>query len=45
MGRGLPQDMVLESYLYYLVKEEEREFIHNKIDKTMASLLGAGKKK
>ena len=45
VGRGLPQDMVLESYLYYLVKEEEREFIHNKIDKTMASLLGAGKKK
>lgn len=45
VGRGLPQDMVLESYLYYLVKEEEREFIRNKIDKTMASILGAGKKK
>ena len=45
VGRGLPQDMVLESYLYYLVKEEEREFIRKKIEKTMASLLGAGKKK
>ncbi|MBR4341177.1 MAG: hypothetical protein IKP88_00440 [Lachnospiraceae bacterium] len=25
VGRGLPQDMVLESYLYYLVKEKYRE--------------------
>jgi len=27
VGRGLPADMVLESYLYYLVKENEREYV------------------
>ena len=31
VGRGLPQDMVLESYIYYLVKENEREFIKKKL--------------
>ena len=31
VGRGLPQDMVLESYLYYLVKEADREFIKKKL--------------
>jgi len=40
VGRGLPQEMVLESYLYYLVKDEHREFIKQKIEKTMAALKG-----
>lgn len=31
VGRGLPQDMVLESYLYYLVKENERDFIKKQL--------------
>ena len=31
VGRGLPQDMVLESYLYYLVKPEHREFIKSQL--------------
>lgn len=32
VGRGLPQDFVKDSYLYYLVKEDQREFIRNKLD-------------
>lgn len=39
VGRGLPQEMVLESYLYYLVKEEEREFIRKKIESALASIM------
>ncbi len=35
VGRGLPIDMVLESYLYYLVKEEEQEFIRREITKKL----------
>ncbi len=31
VGRGLPQDMVLESYLYYLVKEKDRDFIKKQL--------------
>lgn len=31
VGRGLPQDMVIDSYLYYLVKEDSREFIKKKL--------------
>ena len=31
VGRGLPQEMVLESYLYYLVKPEFREFIKSQL--------------
>ena len=31
VGRGLPQEMVLESYLYYLVKQEHREFIKKQL--------------
>lgn len=40
VGRGLPKEMVLESYLYYLVKDEHREFIKDKIEKTMVKLTG-----
>lgn len=39
VGRGLPQDMVEESYLYYLVKDEHREFIKNKLDTTISRIL------
>ncbi len=39
VGRGLPQEMLLDSYMYYLVKEEHRDFIRNKIAKTMAALM------
>ena len=31
-GRGMPVDYVKESYLYFLVKDEERDFIRGKID-------------
>ncbi|MGN0402174.1 MAG: hypothetical protein ACI4HQ_07935 [Acetatifactor sp.] len=35
-GRGMPQEFVKESYLYFLVKEEARDFIRRKIDKQFA---------
>ena len=31
VGRGLPIDMVLESYLYYLVNEKDRDFIKSEL--------------
>ncbi len=37
VGRGLPQDFVKESYLYFLVKEKEREFIRKQIDGMLAA--------
>ena len=33
VGRGLPPEMVLESYLYYLVKEKDRDFIKQQLTK------------
>lgn len=39
VGRGLPKEMVLDSYLYYLVKDEDREFIGKKIVQTMAKIF------
>ena len=30
-GRGMPQDYVLDSYLYFLVKEDQREFMRRRI--------------
>lgn len=33
IGRGLPVDMVVDSYLYYLVKEEHRDFIKDRLTK------------
>lgn len=38
VGRGLPMKMVLDSYMYYLVKDESREFIREKIEKTLSDL-------
>lgn len=40
VGRGLPQDFVKDSYLYFLVKDSEREFIREK----MNALLNAWSK-
>ena len=31
VGRGLPQEMVLDSYLYYLVKEQDRDFVKQEL--------------
>ncbi len=31
VGRGLPQEMVLDSYLYYLVKEQYRDFVKQEL--------------
>lgn len=38
VGRGLPPNMVKESYLYYLVKDESREFIRKKMDNTLNAI-------
>ena len=37
VGRGLPLDFVKDSYLYFLVKDEEREFIREKINALLAA--------
>lgn len=41
VGRGLPEELVKESYLYYMVRDEEREFIRSRLEKTLADLRGA----
>ena len=38
VGRGLPLEMVEESYLYYLVKEKDRDYIRRRLDETLARL-------
>ncbi|MBQ1311074.1 MAG: hypothetical protein IIY55_04420 [Blautia sp.] len=38
VGRGLPIELVKDSYMYFLVKEEEREFIRRKLDATLQRL-------
>ena len=38
VGRGLPMDMVLDSYIYYLVKEEHRDTMRDKITKQLIKL-------
>jgi len=40
VGRGLPIEMVKESYLYYLVKDDSREFISQKLDAALSKLPG-----
>lgn len=35
VGRGLPINVVLDSYIYYLVKEEEQDFIRREITKAL----------
>lgn len=39
VGRGLPLDFVLESYLYFLVKDEERIFVEKQIKTILAPLF------
>lgn len=39
VGRGLSQQFVKESYLYFLVNEKDMEFISEKIDKTLHELM------
>lgn len=41
VGRGLPQQFVLDSYLYFLVKEEHRDFIRKHMVDTINQLLAA----
>ena len=38
VGRGLSQEFLMDSYVYFLVKEEHREFIKNKMNQTLADL-------
>ncbi len=38
VGRGLPIEMVKDSYLYYLVKPECTEFVRKKLDSALAKL-------
>lgn len=40
VGRGLPLEMVVDSYVYYLVKEEEQEYMKKKIYATLEKLTG-----
>lgn len=38
VGRGLPMQMVKDSYMYYLVKPEHRDFISAKLIKTLEAI-------
>lgn len=40
-GRGMPQEYVEESYLYFLVKDESREYIRGKVDGLLAQFKAA----
>lgn len=40
-GRGMPQDYVKESYLYFLVKEEHRDFVRSRVDGLLAQFKAA----
>lgn len=40
-GRGMPTDYVKESYLYFLVKDEHRDFIRGKIDNLLKQFQNA----
>ena len=40
-GRGMPQDYVKESYLYFLVRDEHRAFIREKVDGLLAQFKAA----
>mgnify|MGYP003293466282 FL=1 len=39
VGRGLPMEFALESYLYFLVKDEERAFIEKQIRTILAPMF------
>ena len=38
VGRGLPQGLVLDSYMYYLVKDTDKLFIRNQIEKRLSDI-------
>lgn len=44
-GRGMPQDYVKESYLYFLVKEESRDFVRSRVDGLLAQFKAAQQRK
>lgn len=39
VGRGLPMEFVKESYLYFLVRDETRTFIREKVDRLLSDML------
>lgn len=41
VGRGLPLNMVIDSYVYYLVKDEHKEYIRGYINETLESIRKA----
>lgn len=46
VGRGLTIEFVKDSYLYFLVKDDKRDFIRTKLDSTLADLTRpAGKRR
>lgn len=42
VGRGLPQEMVLDSYMYYLVKDRYRDELKAKLIKALAGIQVTG---
>lgn len=41
VGRGLSQEFVIDSYLYFLVKEEHRDFIRMKMNQILSDMTRA----
>lgn len=41
VGRGLSADFVKDSYMYFLVKDEKRDFIRNRLDSTLNDLISS----
>ena len=44
VGRGMPQEFVMESYLYFLVKDEERAFIRERMNASLRQARAAMRK-
>ncbi len=38
VGRGLPQSLVIDSYIYFLVKEDKQDFIRKQISSRLADI-------
>lgn len=45
VGRGLPMELVKDSYLYYLTNDKDREFIKTRVDQTLAEIAKAQQKR
>lgn len=41
VGRGLPLPMVIDSYVYYLVKDEHKDFVRTRINETLEDIKRA----